>query len=103
MELNKVKDLHFYFKRHKYLFIYYYDDWCSNKTLEIDNFFKNKYDINKQYIKINVSNSKKLVQEMALTVYPTLRIYNKDELISEISCNIDNLKDEIEKIYNFVN
>ena len=40
---------------------------------------------------------------MAVTVYPTLQIYNKDELISEISCNIDNLTDEIDKIYNFVN
>ena len=102
MELNKLKDLKLYFKRHKYTFIYFYDDWCSNKTLEIDDFFKTKYDLNKVYIKINVSNSKKLVQEMGLTVYPTLRIYNKDELISEISCNIDNLKDKINEIYNFI-
>jgi hypothetical protein len=102
MELNKVKDLKLYFKRHKYLFIYFYDDWCSNKTLEIDEFFKTKYDLNKLYIKIKVSNSKKLVNEMALTVYPTLRIYNKEELISEISCNIDNLKDKINEIYNFI-
>ena len=101
MELNKIKDVRLYFKRHKYIFIYVYDDWCYNKTIDIDEFFKSKYDLNKIYIKINVSSSNKIVKELELTVYPVIRIYKHEELISEISCNINNLKNEIEKIYIF--
>jgi hypothetical protein len=102
MEIQKVKDLNLYFKRHKYCFVYIYDSWCSSITLDLETFFKSKYDLNKLFLKICVSNSQ-LIQTLGITVYPIILIYNKDKIISELPCNTLNVIVNLEKIYNFLN
>jgi len=102
MEIQKEKDLNLYFKRHKYCFLYIYDSWCSSITLDLETFFKSKYDLNKLFLKLSVSNSQ-IIQTLGITVYPIILIYNKETIISEIPCNTQNIISNVEKIYNFLN
>lgn len=101
MEIHKVKDLNLYLKRHKYCFLYIHDSWCSNTTLELDTFFKSKYDLNKIFLKICVSNAQKIIKTLDITMYPIILVYNKDTVISEIYCT-QNLINNLEKVYNFL-
>ena len=61
MELCKLKDLKIYQKKKKKIFIYFYEEWCKNITSLVDTFFKEKYDLNKLYVKIKVTKSKDII------------------------------------------
>ena len=101
MEISKIKDLNLLMNKTKYIFLYIHDTWCSDITLQIDNFFKDKYDLNKNYIKIQVSKKPSLIKKLDITFYPIIKIYHNNEIISELSCNTLNFIENLEKLYNF--
>jgi len=96
----KIKELDIYFKPYKVIFIYFFEPFCLTTTNLVDNFFKDKYDLNKQYLKIQVSNSKKIIEKLDVTTYPVIKIYKNNKEISEIFCTNNTFIDNLEKIYN---
>lgn len=99
MEINRIKDINTYIDKTQFLFIYFYDDWCIKYTDMLDLYFKNKYDMNKKYIKVHVKNTK-IIETLGITSYPSIKIFSKKELY-DINCN-DNIIEIINKIYIFL-
>jgi hypothetical protein len=98
MDLDIIKSLKL--NKSKYTIIYFYDDSYKSITKIVVNYFNNKYDLNKNFIKINVTKSHKIISILDLTIYPIIHIYNKEELISSMSCYIPNFIINLDKIYN---
>ena len=87
-------------QKYKYTIIYIYDKNYEVITKLVDKFFKDKYDLNKRYLKIDADKSKKILEELDVTVYPIILCYNKEELIMTVSCYIPNFIQNLEKVYN---
>ena len=98
MDINRIKDIDTYLEKSKYTFIYFYDDWCNEQTEQIDNYFKNKYDLNKMYLKVHIKN-KKIIEHLQVTYCPCIQIYNKKIFIKDIECNQENTMENINKNY----
>jgi len=96
----RVKELDIYFKPYKIIFIYFFDSFCLNTTNLVDNFFKDKYDLNKQYLKIQVSKSKKIIEKLDVTTYPVIKIYKNNTEINELFCTNNIFIDNLDKFYN---
>ena len=58
MQIKRFKNIS---KKKKKIFIYFYEEWCKNITSLVDTFFKEKYDLNKLYVKIKVTKSKDII------------------------------------------
>ena len=91
---------HLKLQKYKYTIIYIYDKNYEVITELVDNFFKDKYDLNKRYIKIDADESKKILDELDVTVYPIILCYSKDEFIMAVSCYVPNFIENLEKVYN---
>lgn len=100
MIITKVRDLNKFIQKSSILFIYFYEDFCKDITLKIDNFFKEKYDLNKNYLKVKVSNSENIINKLDVTIYPIIKIYKSKINVGEIYCNNNNLLYNLEKTYN---
>ena len=100
MEVSRIRDITTYIDKTPYLFIYFYENWCKKYTDMIDLYFKNKYDLNKKYVKVHIKN-KKIIEDLQVTSFPSLKIYNNKELYDDISCG-DNIIDIINNIYIFL-
>lgn len=100
MIITKWKEFELLSKKSKIMFIYFYEDFCSDITNTIDTFFNNKYDLNKKYIKIKVNNSKKIIQLLDITTYPIIKVYKNNKSVGEIYCNNNNFNDNLEKLYH---
>ena len=96
----KIKELDIYFKPYKIIFIYFFETFCLTTTNLVDNFFKDKYDLNKLYLKIQVSNSKKIIEKLDVTTYPVIKIYKNNKEIGEIFCTNNKFIDNLDKIYD---
>ena len=89
-------------------FMYFYDssiDDCSmnNNTLKIDNFFRNKYDLNKKYTKIDISKHKQATKNYNLLYVPCFIVYTKNKTKETTISLLENkFMNEIEKYYNIV-
>lgn len=103
MELCKLKDLKVYQKKKKKIFIYFYEEWCNNITKIIDSFFKEKYDLNKLYVKIKVSKSKDIIDYLDISIFPIIKIYNSYDFKSTLYCNCDDLIGKLNIMYNEIN
>ena len=55
MSLDIVRDIDSLMLNSKYIFILIYSEWCNSFTKTIDNFFNDKYDLNKKYLKVNIN------------------------------------------------
>ena len=64
MFISRTKDLKIFLDRPKIAFVYFFDDFCQEITDTIDSFFKDKYDLNKIYLKVKVSSSPKIIEEL---------------------------------------
>lgn len=88
------------------IFMYFYDSTIEsfkNNTLEIDNFFRNKYDLNKKYTKIDISKNKQAIKNYNLLYVPCFNIYNKNKSKETTISLLENkFINEIEKYYNIV-
>ena len=88
------------------IFMYFYDSTIKsfkNNTLEIDNFFRNKYDLNKKYTKIDISKNKQAIKNYNLLYVPCFNIYNKNKSKETTISLLENkFINEIEKYYNIV-
>lgn len=86
--------------------MYFYDSTIEsfkNNTLEIDNFFRNKYDLNKKYTKIDISKNKQAIKNYNLLYVPCFNIYNKNKSKETTISLLENkFINEIEKYYNIV-
>ena len=103
MEVYKVKDIELYLnKKKRVLFLYFYEDWCHSLTEIIDSFFRNKYDLNKMYIKVKVSQSKQIIDKLDIETYPIIKVYKCQQLYSQIHCNSNSILQNLESIYNIV-
>jgi hypothetical protein len=87
-------------------FVFFYDPIISNNEALIniiDGYFKTKYDLNKKYIKINVSKKNQL-KNYNINYAPCIVIYSKsNEVLGEISLienNEKNIIECLEKYYN---
>ena len=99
MEVCRTKDINTYIDKSKFLFVYFYDDWCKKYTDMIDLYFKGKYDMNKQYVKVHIKN-KKIIENLEVTSFPSVKIYNKTELY-DINCN-DSIIEILNNFYIFL-
>jgi hypothetical protein len=102
MLISRTKDLKIFLDRPKIAFVYFFDDFCQNITDTIDSFFAEKYDLNKIYLKVKVSSSPKIIEELELTTYPIIKVYNNKKVVEEIYCNSDNRLEILEKLYNSI-
>ena len=88
------------------IFMYFYDSTIEsfkNNTLEIDNFFRNKYDLNKKYTKIDISKNKQAIKNYNLLYVPCFNIYNKNKSKETTISLLENkFLNKIEKYYNIV-
>jgi hypothetical protein len=99
MIIKRSKDLRVFLERPKIAFVFFFDDFCQEITTNVDNFFKEKYDLNKMYIKVKVSDAPRIVEELDITTYPIIKIYNHMKCVGELYCNNDNLLENLEKLY----
>ena len=51
------------------------------------------------YIKVKVSDSPKIIEELDITTYPIIKIYSHMKCVDEIYCNNDTLLENLEKLY----
>ena len=100
MIICKLKHLKIYQKKHKIIFLYFYGDWCDTITHKIDSFFKEKYDLNKIYIKVPVDKGKSILNAYDITSYPIINIYEFDTLLSTLYCNCHDILTKINIVYN---
>ena len=90
------------------IFMYFYDSSIDdgsmdNKTLKIDNFFRNKYNLNKKYTKIDISKNKQATKNYNLLYVPCFNIYTKNKTKETTISLLENkFMNEIEKYYNIV-
>ena len=99
MEVSRIKDINTYIEKTPFLFVYFYDTWCKKYTDMLDLYFKNKYDLNKKFVKVHIKN-KKIIENLGVTSYPSIKVYKKDELY-DINCT-DNIIEIINNIYIFL-
>ena len=95
---NTLKNLKL--QKYKFNIIYIYDKNYQFITNLVDNFFKDKYDLNKRYIKIDADKSKKILTELDVTVYPIILIFNKEDYNMTVSCYVTNFIENLKNIYN---
>lgn len=103
MELNRLSDIQHFQKIKKKIFLYFYDDWCINTTTLLDSFFKEKYDLNKIFIKVKVKNKKEITDFFDINIYPIIKVYSGYDFKSILYCNTKKLLEKIEIIYNQLN
>jgi len=102
MLISRTKDLKIFLDRPKIAFVYFFDDFCQEITDTIDSFFKDKYDLNKIYLKVKVSSSPKIIEELKVTTYPIIMVYNNKKVVDEIYCNNVDRIEILEKLYNTI-
>tara|TARA_B110001450_G_C17614795_1_gene478817 strand:- start:109 stop:420 length:312 start_codon:yes stop_codon:yes gene_type:complete len=102
MDIDKIKDIELYLNKTKYLFVYFYGDWCSNLTENIDTYFKNKYDLSKKYVKVNIKNEK-IIEKLGITSFPLIKLYEYGNFLKDINCtNDEQLLQNINNSYIFL-
>ena len=83
-------------------FIYFYEPSIPKYDALIDSFFRNKYDLNKKYIRVDVNKKAQMKNYPEINYAPCLMVYNrKNENLGEICLNEDTLLNELEKFYSF--
>ena len=102
MEISKLKDFQVFSKRKKYIFMLVYDTWCNDIKTKLEEFFKNKYDLNKIFLKVCISKCPTLIDTLDITLCPYILIYFNGEIISKLSCYIDNFENNLNNMYNYL-
>ena len=102
MEISKIKDFQVFSKRKKYVFLLVYDTWCNDIKIKLESFFSNKYDLNKIFLKVCVSKCPTLITKLDITLCPYIFIYYDGEIISKLSCYIDNFDNNLNNMYNYL-
>lgn len=102
MEISKLKDFQVFSKRKKYIFMLVYDTWCNDIKNKLDEFFKSKYDLNKIFLKACISKCPTLIDTLDITLCPYILIYFNGEIISKLSCYINNFENNLNNMYNYL-
>ena len=100
IELNNFKDVDKLLNdRYKYLtLIYIYDNDIKYKN--IDTYLKKEnYNNNIKIVMIN-SKHKNIMDNLDITTYPIIRIYKERNIIDEIFCSYDNIKEILKQWIN---
>ena len=99
LELKNNKEFNNIISKRKLVVIYFYSKNCQEITNKINKFLENIYNLNILFYCVDVYKNDSIVKKNDITTFPVLHLYKDNEFIKELFCNINNLNEILNKLY----
>lgn len=99
LELKNNKEFNNIISKRKLVVIYFYSKNCEEITNKINKFLENIYNLNILFYSVDVYKNDSIVKKNDITTFPVLHLYKDNEFIKELFCNINNLNEILNKLY----